>query len=252
MSLIRTVIIDDEQPARNRVRFFLEGLHNIEIIGEAENGEEGIVLIEQEKPQLVILDIQMPKLDGFGLLEKCSYKPAVIFISAYDEYAIHAFEVNAVDYLLKPYTKERFQDAINKVLVHSNKTEYWEKKISRLLETYSPENSFLEQVTVKKGNTFRVYSIDDIDFFKMDSGLLFLHHKGEKIHIDATLNQLESRTPPSHFFRVHRNSLVNLKKINEVIPWGQGRMVLDFGDSGKVHVSKEKIKLFKCKIGLRI
>jgi two-component system LytT family response regulator len=156
MSLIRTVIIDDEKPARSRVRFFLEEMDNIEIIGEAENGEDGVFLIENEKPQLVILDIQMPKLDGFGLLEKCSYKPAVIFISAYDEYAIHAFEVNAVDYLLKPYTKERFKNALKKVLIHSTESEYWEKKINRLLESYSLENHFLEQVTVKRGNSYKV------------------------------------------------------------------------------------------------
>lgn len=249
---IRAIIIDDEKPARDRIHFFLEDIDKIEVIGEAANGLEGLELLEREHPDLIFLDIQMPKLNGFGLLERCSYQPAVIFISAYDEYALHAFEVNAVDYLLKPFTRERFNNAVNKVLNKSQDSEYWEKTIFNVLHSFNAEMGYLEQITVKQGNSFKVYDVNEIDFFRMEEGVLYLYSKGDRIYIDTPLNHLELKISPSNFLRVHRNAFVNLKKINEVIPWGQGRFVLNIGKSGSVHVSREKVKILKEKIGLRI
>jgi len=249
--MIRTVIIDDEKPARDRMKFFLQDRIEFLIVGEAENGETGLELLEKEKPQLILLDIQMPIVDGFGMLKNCSYNPAVIFISAYDEYAIQAFDANASDYLLKPYTKERFNNALNKVINTIEDTGLWEKKISSILNSYTSQIKYLEQITVKKGHIYKIYEASDIDFFRMDDGLLFLYSSGEKAAVDSTLNQLEKKMDPVHFFRIHRNSLVNLKRIKEVIPWGQGRLTLNFAESGKVHISREKIKQLKQRIGLK-
>ncbi|MBN2658894.1 MAG: response regulator transcription factor [Spirochaetales bacterium] len=252
MNTISALIVDDEKPARDRVRFFLEDINEISIAGEAENGEEGLKLIEKLKPDLLILDIQMPQLDGFGMLGKCSYHPAVIFISAYDEYAINAFEVNAVDYLLKPYTKQRFVDAMNRVLAYVKDTGYWESKVSSLLESRQEQSDLLEHISVRKGNTYRVFDVNEIDYFKMDGGLLFLHSRGERYLIDSTLNQLEKRLPPALYYRIHRNAIANLKNIREILPWGQGRLALDFGTSGRIQVSKEKVSAFRKKVGLKI
>jgi len=249
--MIRTAIIDDEKPARDRVKFFLKESNSIEIIGEADNGEKGLALLEQDHPQLIFLDIQMPVMDGFNMLKKCSYNPAIIFISAYDEYAIQAFEANAADYLLKPYTKQRFDNALNKVIKTIADTEMWESRISSILEAYKSKTNYLDQITVKKGHIYKIYDIKDIDFFRMDDGIIFLYSKGEKVVLDGSLNQLEKRMEPSIFFRVHRNAIVNLKRIKEVIPWGQGRLTLNFGESGKVHISRDKVKPLKRKIGLK-
>jgi len=249
--MIKTAIIDDEKPARDRIRFFLKDELDIEIIGEAENGKLGLDLLEKEKPQLIFLDIQMPLLDGFTMLKNCSYNPAIIFISAYDEYALRAFDANAIDYLLKPYTKERFKKAIRKVITTVNDTVMWEKKISSFLDSYKSKVNYLDQITVKKGHIYKIYEMSDIDFFRMDEGLLFMYTMGEKINIGSSLNQLENKLDPLLFFRVHRNAIVNIKRIKEAIPWGQGRLTLNFGESGKVHISREKIKLLKQRIGLR-
>lgn len=252
MKAIKAIIVDDEKLARDRVRFFLKDLEAVTIAGEAENGEEGLKLFEEVKPDLLILDIQMPQLDGFGMLKKCSYHPAVIFISAYDEYAINAFEVNAVDYLLKPYTKKRFIDSINRVLKNVKDDDYWDKKLTLLLESHSPQNDLLDHISVRKGNTFKVFNVKDVDYFKMEDGLLFLHSKGDRLLVDTTLNHLEKRLSSHLFFRIHRNAIANLKNIREILPWGQGRLALDFGASGRIQVSKEKVSQFKKKIGLRI
>lgn len=250
--MIRTVIIDDEKPSRDRVRFFLKDYNEITIVGEADNGERGIILLNNEIPQLVFLDIQMPIADGFHVLKNCSYHPAVIFISAYDEYAIHAFDVNAVDYLLKPFSKQRFHKAIERILNNIDNDVYWNQKISSILNTYSSKDEFLDRITVKQGYTYKIYEIENIDFFMIDNGLLFLHSDGKKIFLDTPLSQLEKKLDPAIFFRAHRQAFVNLKQIREVIPWGQSRYALDFGASGKVQVSRDNVKLLKQKIGLKI
>lgn len=248
--MIRAIVVDDEKPSRDRVRFFLEDIKEISIVGEAENGEKGLRLLEKERPDLVFLDIQMPISDGLTVLENCSYHPAVIFISAYDEYAIRAFDVNAVDYLLKPYTRERFNRAIERVLKNVDDSAFWESRINAFLDSYRNETGRLERITVKRGHTFKIYEAEDIDFFRMEDGLLFLYSSGERINIDAALNQLEGRMDGKIFLRVHRNALINLKRIKQVVPWGQGRLVLEFEAQQKVHVSREKVRLLKERIGL--
>lgn len=259
MNPIRAAIIDDETPARERIRFILQKRDDVVIVGEAENGLAGLHLIEREKPQLIFLDIQMPKLDGFGLLEQCSSIPAVVFISAYDEYALNAFEVNAIDYLLKPYTKERFDSAVEKViksLQSLDRLHAWEEKIGKLLDNYQKNREMeslpLDQITVKDGHSFRIFNVAAIDFFRMDEGLLHLYHEGEKFIVDTPLNNLEKKISPQNFFRVHRNSLINLKRIKKIIPWGNNKLVLDFGSSGKVHVSREKIRQLKGRVGIKL
>lgn len=250
--MIRTVIIDDEKPSRERVSYFLEEYNEIIIIGEAENGGEGRNLINSEKPQLVFLDIQMPIADGFHVLEGCTYHPAVIFISAYDEYAIRAFEVNAVDYLLKPFSRQRFDSSMKRVLATLEDKDYWEDKLSGILESYHSGKNYLSRITVKQNYVYRVMETSDIDFFRVEEGLVFLYSSGERINIDTPLAQLEKRLSPSLYLRVHRNSIVNLKKIKNAIPWGTGKWVLDYGKSGRVQVSRNKVKILKEKIGLKI
>lgn len=252
MHKIQTVIIDDEEPARERISYLLKEFQEIVVVGEAENGEKGLEIINKKKPDLVFLDIQMPVKDGFQLLSECTFSPAVVFVSAYDEYALKAFDVSAVDYLLKPYTKERFIQSVNKVVGAVDNSAFWDEKISLLLRYYENKQEPLDFITIKKGLTYKIYETEEIDFFRMDDGLLFLYSNGEKLNMEGTLSSLEGKLDSNKFFRVHRNSIVNLKKIIELVPWGQGRIALNFGESGSVHVSRDKVKPLKYRIGLKL
>ena len=251
MDTIQTVIIDDEEPARERINYLLKDFEKIVIVGEAEDGEKGLEVISKKKPGLVFLDIQMPVKDGFQLLSECSYRPAVVFVSAYDEYALKAFDVSAVDYLLKPYTKERFIQSVKKVVGSIDNSSLWDDKISSLLRYYEKKQEILDFITIKKGLIYKIYETENIDFFRMDGGILFLFSNGEKLNMEGTLSSLENKLDSKNFFRVHRNSIVNLKKIKKIVPWGQGRIALNFGESGSVHVSRDKVKLLKYRIGLK-
>ncbi len=250
--MIRTVIIDDEKPSRERVRYFLEDYREITIVGEAENGREGREMINRMQPQLIFLDIQMPIADGFHVLKECSYNPAVIFISAYDEYAIQAFEVNAIDYLLKPYSKQRFDMSMERVLVSIEDSALWEGRISAILDSYRRDDDYLSRITVKQGHIYRVMKTEEIDFFRVEDGLVFLYASGERINIDTPLVQLERRLSPYFYLRVHRNSIANLKRVENAIPWGNGKWVLEYTKSGRVQVSRDRVKILKQKIGLKI
>nr|WP_281389064.1 LytTR family DNA-binding domain-containing protein [Spirochaeta isovalerica] len=121
-----------------------------------------------------------------------------------------------------------------------------------MLDSRQDGSDLLENISVRKGNTYRVFDVKEIDYFKMDGGLLFLHSRGERYLVDSSLNQLEKRLPPALYYRIHRNAIANLKNIREILPWGQGRLALDFGISGRIQVSKEKVSAFRKKVGLKI
>ena len=248
---IRALIIDDELPARSRLINYLKEYPDINVVGEAQNGKEAINLINQNNPDLIFLDIQMPVLDGFKMLEKLNNNPAVIFVTAYDEYAIKAFEVNAIDYLLKPYSKERFNIAINKVIQSLKKHEDPNDKILLLLEHIKKKKLYLDRITIKNDSEYEVINVDDIDFFRVDDGLVFVYKNGKKFLIDATLAQLEKKLEPAVFFRTHRNSIVNLKKIITIDVWGQGKYVIKFHNNERIFLSRDKIQKFKILMGLK-
>ena len=248
----RTIcIIDDEFRARERIRNLLKDDSEVVIAGEADNGRDAVELIDRVHPDIVILDIRMPGLSGFQVLQEAVHKPAVIFVTAYNEHAVKAFEIHAVDYLLKPFQDKRFHEALSRIPIGKKPDTETLDDLRVLVEGSVQKKPRLNRITVKDRFEFRVIDVGDIDYFSTDGGMVFLHSKGFRYVVEKTLAQLEECLNPDIFFRAHRKSLVNIDRIERIVPWGRGRYVLKFSHDEKVHLSKDKTREFKLLIGLQ-
>jgi DNA-binding LytR/AlgR family response regulator len=239
---LRTLIVDDEAPARERLRRLLCNNSFVELIGEAEDGVKAVELIEEKNPDLVLLDIQMPGLDGFGVIRALQKPPLIIFVTAYDEYAIRAFEVNALDYLLKPFTRIRLERAIEKAYQELSKHADFSAKLDALFQTLREQPRYLDRIAVRKGSRIFVINVSEIDWFGAESGLIFIHTKEEKYVTNYTLEELEGRLNPDMFFRAHRSIIVNLTKIKEIIPWFAGSHKIRLTTGAEVDLSRNQVK----------
>lgn len=239
---LRTLIVDDEAPARERVRKLISDNSLIELIGEAEDGIKAVEAIEELNPDLVLLDIQMPRLDGFGVIKILQNPPLIIFVTAYDEYAIRAFEVNALDYLLKPFTKTRLERAIERAYQELSKKADFSAKLDVLFQTLKEQPRYLERIAVGKGSRLFIIDVSDIEWFGAESGLIFIHTKEEKYITNYSLEELESRLSPNTFFRAHRSAIVNLTRIEEIIPWFAGSHRIRLTTGAEVDLSRNQAK----------
>ncbi len=233
MKTIRTLIVDDEEPARDRLRSLLRPFSDVEIVGEAENGEEAIEKIGTLKPDLVLLDIQMPGCTGIDVAASLpGGRPVVIFCTAYDQYAIDAFEVRAVDYLLKPVSRSRLARALERVRQGSQGSD-----IDGAIRDTSPSR-FL----AKRGHRFKVVPAGDVTCFVSEEGLTRLWAGGEHFWMEPSLSELEQRLEAAGFFRISRQALVNLDHVEEVVPLigGHGQVKLD--DRQVLDVSRRRMK----------
>jgi two-component system LytT family response regulator len=247
MRHIRTLVVDDEKPARDRLTLALKAIPDIALVGEAVNGAQAVELIRELKPQLVFLDVQMPVMNGFEVLQHCKEMPAVVFTTAYDEYALRAFEVHAIDYLLKPYDKERLRNAVahavERLSVPSKQRE--DDGVSGLLSEYRRQKPFLTRLAIKRGGAYRIVPVDQVDFFKADDGLVFWVQQDERYLIDETLSTLEENLDPSLFLRLRRSAIANLDKIVRVIPLGRGRFAAEFPGGERIEVGRTRIDDFR-------
>ena len=239
---LRTLIVDDEAPARERLKRLLCNNSFVELIGEAEDGVKAVGLIEEKNPDLVLLDIQMPGLDGFGVIRTLRKPPLIIFVTAYDEYAIRAFEVNAIDYLLKPFTRVRLERAVERAYQELSKRADFSAKLDALFQTLGEQQRYLDRIAVRKGSRIFVINVSEIDWFSAESGLIFIHTKEEKYVTNYTLEELESRLNPDMFFRAHRSAIVNLTKIKEIIPWFAGSHKIRLTTGTEVDLSRSQAK----------
>jgi two-component system LytT family response regulator/two-component system response regulator LytT len=246
-SVIRTIIAEDEKLARERLQAFLRDIEGVEVIGQAKNGIEAVRLIEEKDPDLVFLDVQMPGMDGFGVLKAVTKRPQVVFATAYDEYAIKAFEVQAADYLLKPITRARLQEAVRRVRVrlenHAPKPDFTE--LLRALE--SRERRFLSQVPVHRGKQILILPVEEIFWFEVEYRLVYAHTAGDRYMTNFTLKDLEERLDPEVFFRAHKSRLVNLKHVRAVVPWFGGRFKLVMRDQAgsEVELSRSQARILR-------
>lgn len=225
MTKIRAVVVDDEKLARDLIREYLASHGIVEVVGECGDPKEAVELVDSVKPDLLFLDIQMPGVDGFGVLEALSHVPVVIFSTAYDRYAIKAFEVSAVDYLLKPYTQERFDRAVARALKDLDRRAEpgaWTDRIQRLLEDFKREKP-LERVLVRQAGRIVILSVSEIDWAEAMDDYVGLHAGEETYLVKVTMSSLERRLEPRQFVRVHRSTLVNLAAVEEIYEWSQGR-----------------------------
>jgi two-component system LytT family response regulator len=217
---IRTLIVDDESLARDRLRQLLQQEPQIELVGECADGREAVAGIEKHQPDLVFLDVQMPELDGFGVLENVRVKtlPVIVFVTAHDKFALRAFEVHAVDYLLKPFDRERFQAALRHAVERvSNRSDGSHAEAQAgLLNQVRPAAKLLDRLAVKSGAHIAWVALEEIDWIESADNYVELH-VGAKSHLlRETLNALEERLPQETFVRVSRSAMVNPKRIKEL------------------------------------
>ncbi|HTU35683.1 MAG TPA: response regulator [Candidatus Acidoferrum sp.] len=235
----RTVIVDDEELARQVLCEYLAGERDIEVVAECANGFEALKAIAEQKPDLVFLDIQMPKLDGFEVLELVGPGTEVIFVTAYDNYAIRAFEVHAVDYLLKPVGAERFEAALDRARERlSGKAPHQPIPAAELAAAARPPSQYLERIPVRDGTRVSIIPIAKLDYAEAQDDYVALVSGGKKHLKQQTISSLEAALDPSQFMRIHRSYIVNLERVARLEPYGKDSHVAVLTDGAQLPVSK--------------
>ncbi|MEM1338268.1 MAG: LytTR family transcriptional regulator DNA-binding domain-containing protein [Bacteroidota bacterium] len=239
---ITAVIVEDSRLARNELKELLKKHPDIQLVGEAENVDKGLEMIQKEAPQLLFLDINMPEKDGFELLEMLDEVPITVFTTAFDEYAIKSFEYNALDYLLKPINEKRFSKAVEKV-----KHQLLEHTTEEANDRRLTENS---QIFIKDGEKCWLVKIGNISHFEIVGNYSRVFFEGESPLLYKSLNQVEEKLPEVPFFRVNRQQIVNTNFIKQVVPWFNGKLKLTMQNGDDIEVSRRQSYLFKDKLSL--
>jgi len=233
---LRALIIDDEELARKRLRKMLQDFKSeLEIIGEAGNGKEAVEKIEATHPDVIFLDIQMPGYDGFEVVRRLRVKPFIVFVTAYDEYALRAFEENSVDYLLKPIERKRLEMAVEKLRrMFNGLTPPLNDHIERLLSQLAAAP--LKRLQVKSGDKILLINVDDIVFFEAKDKYTFLYTVDQKHIVDYTLADLEGKLDKTNFIRIHRSNIINLKYMRELVKWFGGKYKVRLKDKNQTEL----------------
>jgi two-component system, LytTR family, response regulator len=232
---IRVLIVDDEPLARGMVREMLDQDPEAEIVGECANGREAISAIKSLVPDLIFLDVQMPEIGGFDVLEsfKNQHLPRVIFVTAYDQYAVRAFDVHALDYLLKPFDRERFMTAWQRAKIHISKDQLdrRDQHIMALLEELKAGATYIERLVVKTAGRVFFLDVSDIDCIEAEGNYVRVHNGPKSYLLRETISGLETQLDPKKFLRIHRSAIVRLDKIKELQPWfhGEYHVILEGG-----------------------
>ncbi len=232
---IRAVLVDDEDLARQMVREFLGKHPEVEIVAECSNGFDAVKAVADLKPDLLFLDIQMPKLNGFEVLELIGTDRAIIFVTAYDEYAIRAFDVHAVDYLLKPFNTERFETALDRA----------KKRLggklpppTELAQSARPPAEYVQRIVVKDGTRVHIIPTAKLDYAEAQDDYVALASEG-KLHLkQQTISSLETTLDPTRFLRIHRSYIVNLEKVTKIEPYSKDNHVVVLHNGAQLPVSR--------------
>lgn len=247
---IRTLIVDDEPLARRNLRLLLEQDPQIEIVGECRNGREAVAALKSQAPELLFLDIQMPEMDGFDVLAAIGPKKvqAIIFVTAFDQYALKAFEVHALDYLLKPYDDARFHKALDKakLQIEQRQLDQLSLKLLALLDDRersldgNPAQPYLSRLMVKLANRVILLKVAEIDWIEADGNYAKLH-VGRKAHLlREKMHDLEAQLNPKKFVRIHRSIIVNLDRIKEMQPHFNGDYIVVLEDGAQLRLSRSR------------
>lgn len=243
---LQTLLIEDEELARNLLRSYLKDHPDIEIIGECENGFDGIKSINDKRPDLVFLDIQMPKITGFEMIELLDYKPQIIFTTAYDQFALKAFELNAVDYLLKPFSKERLLAAVEKVKQRIQNADEPDERLEEL-SNFRPGEGYIDRVVVKDRHKIHIVTVDQIRYIEsLDDYVMIYTHDGRHMK-QKTMKYFENNLDPNNFIRIHRSYIVQVDNIAEIQQYEKESyiVILKDKDKTKLKVSKSGYKKIK-------
>jgi two-component system, LytTR family, response regulator LytT len=245
---LRAVVVDDEQLARNELCFLLEQMEDVEVVGQAGNGAEALASIERLTPDVVFLDVQMPGLTGFEVVRGMVAQESpshVVFVTAFDQYAIDAFEVNAVDYLLKPVEAARLEQAVTRVRRRVSSDRPLNEQLERIVQLVTERQSRKDRLAVKVGERFLLVHADEIIYASLtDDSINIVTSQVSGTSNYRTLDELQARLDPTVFWRVHRSHLVNINKIREIVPWFSRNYILRMKDAKatEIPVSRSQTK----------
>lgn len=245
---IRVLIIEDEEPARVLIRHFLSKHNNIEIVGECGDGFCGLKCIRDLEPDLLLLDIQMPKLTGFELLELLDKRPEIIFSTAYDEYAIKAFDMSATDYLLKPFSQERFDEAIFKATEKINSGKKEPGSLSSLTSSRPEGSPSLTRIVIRKGSSISFIPVESILYIRSEDDYVMIFHQDGKALKQQTMKYYENNLPDEDFLRTHRSAIVKINQIDRIEPYGKETYRAIMKDGTRIPVSRTGYKSLKEKV----
>jgi DNA-binding LytR/AlgR family response regulator len=256
MNNLRIVIADDERPARLFLKAILQNFEDVKIVGEAENGAEALEIIKNEKPDLALLDLQMPEVTGLEVVKllRKNQMPLIAFVTAYDEYAIQAFEVNAVDYLLKPIDSARLRETINRAHERLDKDDFHEtenQKVRKAVEVYeeTTREEFIKRIPVKKRDDIFLISVDEIASIVADGELLHITtRENEKYVINFRLKDIEARLKSDQFIRLSRGALANVSMIERINPMPGGTYLVNLSNGQEIFSSRLQSRILREKL----
>lgn len=237
---VRALIVDDEAPARRRLRAHLAAIPEVEVAGEAGSGPEAVAAISQQRPDLVFLDIQMPGMTGFEVIAEVGVDamPAVIFVTAYDEFALEAFEVHAVDYLLKPFSRERLAKAVERAALRVEARQPDRDALARLLAAVHPAPRYLQRLLVRSGDRLYFVPVAEVVRFEADGNYIRLHTATGTHLVRETMSALERQLDPARFARIHRSEIVAIDAVKEIQPYFHGDHVVILKAGARVRMSR--------------
>jgi two-component system LytT family response regulator len=247
--MIKAIVIDDEPLARLIIREYLQDYGQIEIVGECNDGFEGVKAIHEYAPDLVFLDIQMPKINGFEMLQLIEEPPAIIFTTAFDEYAIKAFDLHAVDYLLKPFSKERFGKSIDKWLAQSG-TANGNAATRALIQDSALIPGQAERIVIKTGGKIKIIPVTEIQFLEAADDYVKIHTRDGTFLKNKTLSYFEQALATKSFVRTHRSFMVNIQEINRIDPFEKDSHVAFLKDGVRIPVSKSGYAKLRAVLGI--
>jgi two-component system, LytTR family, response regulator len=246
MMKIRAIIVEDEAPATELLQSYLQEFPNIELMQICSDGFSGVKAIQEHHPQLIFLDVQMPKINGFEMLELLDEQPYVIFTTAFDEYAIKAFEMNAVDYLLKPFSRARFSQAVQKAIERIHLEENAKSDVSiKEKSDFLLKGQFLERIVVKNRSKILVFPIHKISHIQAYDDYVIIFSDGDKHLKNKTMIYYETHLPPQTFVRVHRSYIVNVDYIDEIMLWEKETYLIQLKTGEKIRASRSGYKKLK-------
>jgi len=233
---IRALIVDDEPLARQRLRDLLADESGIEVVGECGDGGSAVVAIETQAPDLVFLDVQMPELDGFEVIESvgADRMPATLFVTAHDRHALKAFEVHAIDYLLKPFDRKRFHESLERARIWVGRSQEIPARMASLLQDVQESRPPLERILVRSGDHHLLLKTSDIQWIEAEDNYVRLHVEGTSYLVRQTMGRMLERLDPARFKRIHRSSIVNLDCVKELRPWFHGDYMVLLSDGTKL------------------
>jgi len=239
---IRAMVIDDEPWARHRILSLLQDEPKIDVVGESSGGWDAVNAILDRKPDLLFLDVQMPELNGFDIIDQIQehHLPAIIFVTAYDEHAVNAFRVQALDYLVKPYDREQFHDAATRAIERIHSEGMWQhiSKLSSLVEKKESNPKYRDRFLVRGANRFYFVRAKDVDWIESEGNYAHLHSAQRSHLVRETMKSLEQQLDPKLFVRIHRSFIVNINQIAEIRPLPSGEYAVFLADGSKLTLSK--------------